>query len=419
MKRTLFGTTLLAALLAAGSFWAGSPDAVAQASVHQSGAPAEGGFRLTRLAIPADGKLGDILRKNARISAGFEVVDRKSLPADLVRATEFDPAAWSAVGVDAVIIADDSGAQTRFKLYDLSKGAKPVLVKGYPKDPLDASNRFMNDVIEFYTQEPGVFGSKIAFVRTRRNPTTSKNVQTVQMNGEAAAGITSNRSLNILPSISPGGEVLFTSYAKRNPDLWMSSGGAPVRVSQYPGLNLGGAMSPDGGAIAVALSKDGNAEIYKLGRDGSVQARLTTNPSIDGSPTWSPAGQIGFVSNRAGGPQIFRMGAGGGAATRVTKQGDYNSSPDWNHGKERGQWLIYSGRDGSNRYAIFKVDVKSGKRVPLSTSPGRNLDPTWSPDGRLFAYIRDGGLFIATEEGDNHIEIAKGGSMPDWGPRAN
>ena len=112
------------------------------------------------------------------------------------------------------------------------------------------------------------------------------------------------------------------------------------------------------------------------------------------------------------------MSSSGGGANRVTKQGKYNSSPDWNQGKDRGQWIIYSGRDGSNRYAIFKVDVKSGKRVPLSTNPGRNLDPSWSPDGRLFAYNKGGGIYIATEDGDNHIQIAKGGSMPDWGPRA-
>jgi TolB protein len=219
--------------------------------------------------------------------------------------------------------------------------------------------------------------------------------------------------------MGPGGEVAFTSYAKRNPDLWVSSGGAPKRVSKYPGLNLGGVFSPDGSSLVLAMSKDGNAELYKIGRDGGVQARLTKHPGIDGSPSFGPGGQIAFVSNRSGGPQVFRMSSAGGSASRVTKQGKYNQSPDWNHGKNRGQWIVYSGRDSSNRYAIFKVDVKSGKRVPLSAQPGRNLDPTWSPDGRLFAYSKNGALFIANEDGDNNVQIAKGVSTPDWGPRAN
>ncbi len=418
MTRVFLGTSLFSALLVLGAVLAGSPQAVA--NVSDAAAPEHhlgGQSRLLRIGVPQQGKLGDLLRKNASISGGFEVISRRAMPANLARAKGFDPAAWNSLGADVVVMADAVGPQMKLKLYDVGKGNKPVLSKGYPaSDPLKAANRFMNDVINYYTNEPGVFGSRIAFVRTRRDPVTSMNIQTVQMNGEAPAGVTANRSLNILPSIGPGGEVLFTSYAKRNPDLWMSKGGAPTRISKYPGLNLGGVMSPDGSSIAVALSKDLNSEIYRLGRDGSIKARLTKTPAIDGSPTWSGGGQIAFVSNRAGGPQIFRMSGNGGGVTRVTKQGKYNQSPDWNQGKGRGQWIVYSGRDASNRFAIYKVDVKSRKVVALSAAPGRNLDPSWSPDGRMIAYTKGGGIYIANEDGDNNIQIAKGGSTPDWGP---
>jgi TolB protein len=239
------------------------------------------------------------------------------------------------------------------------------------------------------------------------------------MNGEATSAITSNRSLNILPNMGPGGEVVFTSYAKRNPDLWISSGGGPTRVSKFPGLNLGGAVSPDGGTIALALSKDGNAELYTIDRGGNIKSRLTQNPAIDGSPSWSGGGQIAFVSDRAGGPQVYRMSAGGGGETRVTKAGNYNQSPDWSQGKDRGEWIVYSGRDASNRYDIFKIDVKTGNVVRMTQSPGRNLDPTFSPDGRWVAYTQGGSIYVANEDGNNNVEIAKGASTPDWGPKAN
>ncbi|NJK33215.1 MAG: hypothetical protein HC927_12865 [Deltaproteobacteria bacterium] len=422
MKRTLFGTSILAALLAFGAYWAGSPPATANA-----GAPMlqdtdiSGQSRLLGVAIPTDGNLGDLLRKNAQISGGFEVVPRKSLPAALIKATGFDPNAWSQVGnVDVVILTSEAGSQIRIAMYEVSKGNKPVLSFGYPAgDPLTAANKFMNEVINYYTQEPGVFGSRIAFVRTRRNPTVSKNIQTVQMNGEAAASITANRSLNILPNIGPGGEVVFTSYAKRNPDLWMSSGGSPTRVSSFPGLNLGGAVSPDGSTIALALSKDGNSEIYTIDRAGNIKNRLTKDQAIDGSPSWSGGGQIAFVSNRAGGPQVYRMSASGGGASRLSKTGDYNQSPDWSQGKNRGGWVVYAGRDASNRYDIFKVDVNSGKVVRMTQSPGRNLDPSWSPDGRWVAYEQGGSIYVANEDGNNNIEIVKGASTPDWGPKVD
>ncbi|PRQ09653.1 DPP IV N-terminal domain-containing protein [Enhygromyxa salina] len=427
MKRTLFGTSILAALLALGSLWAGTPPAEANAAPPTlpmqpfQDASVQGQSRLLGVAIPADGKLGDLLRKNAQISAGFQIIPRRSLPGALIKAQTFDKKAWSAVGnVDVVILTSEAGSQIRMAMYEISKGDKPVLSRGYPAgDPLTAANKFMNDVIEYYTKEPGVFGSRIAFVRTRRDPVTSKNVYTVQMNGEATSAVTSNRSLNILPNMGPGGEVVFTSYAKRNPDLWISSGGGPTRVSKFPGLNLGGAVSPDGGTIALALSKDGNAELYTIDRSGNIKSRLTKNPAIDGSPSWSGGGQIAFVSDRAGGPQVYRMSASGGGESRVTKAGNYNQSPDWSQGASRGEWIVYSGRDASNRYDIFKIDVKSGSVVRMTQSPGRNLDPTFSPDGRWVAYTQGGSIYVANEDGNNNVEIAKGASTPDWGPKAN
>jgi TolB protein len=402
MKRTLLGTSLLATLLLAGSFYAGKSPAIANAAPADSSVELGGtGFRLLRLAVPADGRIGDILRKNATISGGFEVMDRRSIPAGLIKAASFDKKGWQDIGAESVILADEAGGQFKFRLYDLGSGDKPVLSRGYAaNDPLKAANRFMNDVIEHYTKTPGVFGSRIAFVRTNRNPTVTKNVYSIEMNGESPSAVTNNRSLNVLPSIGPGGQVIFTSYAKRNPDLWMSAGGSLSRISTQPGLNLGGVMSPDGSTIAVTLSKDGNSEIYTIDSSGGIKARLTNNAAIDGSPTWSPgSNQIAFVSSRSGGPQVFRMGSNGAGATRLSKQGNYNQTPDWNPGQgARGSLVAYAGRDNSNRYDIFAVDVGSGKLTRLTQNPGRNFDPSWSPDGRMIAFQSTvGGIVVANE----------------------
>ena len=424
MKRTLLGTSLLATLLLTGSFYAGQDPAIANAAAPETNVELGGtGFRLLRLAVPADGRIGDILRKNATISGGFEVMDRRSIPAALIKATNFDKKGWQDIGSESVILADEISGQFKFRLYDLGSGDKPVLSRGYASnDPLKAANRFMNDVIEHYTKTPGVFGSRIAFVRTNRNPTVTKNVYSVEMNGEAPSAVTNNRSLNVLPSIGPGGQVLFTSYAKRNPDLWMAGGGSLSRVSTQPGLNLGGVMSPDGSTIALTLSKDGNSEIYTIDPSGGIKARLTNNAAIDGSPTWSPGGnQLAFVSSRSGGPQVFRMGSNGSGATRISKQGNYNQTPDWNQGAgARANMVAYAGRDNSNRYDIFAVDVGGGKLTRLTQNPGRNLDPSWSPDGRMIAFQSTvGGIVVANEQGNNQQQIAKAGTTPDWGPRSN
>jgi TolB protein len=421
MKRTLLGTTVLATLLGFGAYWAGVDANVANAEPEGGEVDIGGGFRLIRLAVPAGDEVGNIVRRDAEISSGFEVIDRKGFPAALVKETGFDRDGWNKVGAEAVIKNATVGSQIKFQLYDLAKGSKPVLSKGYPAgDQRKASHQFMNEVIKYYTGIPGVFGSRIAFVRTQRNPLVTKNVYTAEMDGGNVSGITGNRSLNILPSLGPGGQVVFTSYAKRNPDLWMSSGGGPVRVSKYPGLNLGGVMNPNGGSIALTLSKDGNSELYTIDTSGNIKGRLTNNSAIDGSPSWSPAGnQLAFVSNRAGGPQVFRMSSGGGGGSRVTKKGDYNQTPDWSPGEgEAANWIAYAGREGGG-FDIFAINVKSGKLKRITQGGGRNTDPSWAPDGRLISWSSSrGGIVIANEDGNNQISVIKAGTTPDWGPRA-
>lgn len=421
MNRTALGTMVLASTLAAGAYWAGQDVAVADAATAVEDVNVNTTVTLLRLAVPAGDEVGNVIRRDAEISAGFEVVDRRSIPAALIKEGGFDRDAWNKIGAQAVIKNANVGSQIKFQLYDLAKGSKPVLSKGFPAgNTRKAAHMFMNEVIKYYTGIPGVFGSRIAFVRTRRNPSVSKNVFTMEMDGGNVSGITGNRSLNILPSLGPGGQVVFTSYAKRNPDLWMSSGGGPVRVSKYPGLNLGGVMSPNGGTIALTLSKDGNSELYTIDTSGNIKGRLTSNAAIDGSPTWSGAGnQIAFVSNRAGGPQVYRMSAGGGGANRVTKKGDYNQTPDWSQGEgELANWITYAGRAGSG-FDIFAVNVKGGKVKRLSQGGGRNTDPSYAPDGRLVAWSSSrGGIVVANEDGNNQITVMKAGSTPDWGPRA-
>ncbi|HEU4732128.1 MAG TPA: hypothetical protein VFT22_29740, partial [Kofleriaceae bacterium] len=152
--------------------------------------------------------------------------------------------------------------------------------------------------------------------------------------------------------------------------------------------------------------------------DGNVQTKLTTNPGIDSSPSFSPDGsQIAFVSNRQGTPQIFVMPASGGAAKQVSFNGSYNTTPTWS--PRSGKRIIaYTTRDGGT-YDIVTLDLDTNATTRITQNEGSNEEPAFSPNGRAIAFARAGqGVFIANADGTGKAVKVWSGSATgvDWGP---
>ena len=67
-----------------------------------------------------------------------------------------------------------------------------------------------------------------------------------------------------------------------------------------------------------------------MNADGSGQTRLTDNPAVDISPTWSPDGKrIAFMSFRDGYPEIYVVNVDGGGLTRLTNHPAGGTAPAW------------------------------------------------------------------------------------------
>ncbi len=383
------------------------------------------GVALLKLAVPrvegdADGGAAELLSKDMDITGLFQILDPASFPAQLQsEGLNFSSALWTQVGAQAVVKMKVAGGALDGRVYVVARGDTAVLSKSYrAADPRDAVHEFANDVVKAFTGQPGVFGSRIALALTGHGP---HEIAVVDMDGGRTSVVTKMGSDSLLPAFSPSGaEIAFTSYLRNNPDLWIVSagGGRARRVSKEPGLNTGAAWSR-AGALALTMSYEGNSEIYRIDpTDGRIEARLTNNPAIDSSPCFSPDGsQIAFVSNRQGSPQIFVMSASGGGAKRVTFQGKYNQTPRWSPRPDKPQ-IAFTGRDERGVFDLFLLDVRTGKVDRLTQGHGSNLDPTWSPDGRLLAYVSSrGGLFIQNPETHHEVEVWKGSaSSPSWGP---
>jgi len=353
----------------------------------------------------------------------FKVLDPTSFLADLkTEQLGIDPQKWKDVGAFGVVKYRVTADQIEFRLFEVAKGNTAALTKMYKRSGTTTRqivHRWCNEVVKYYTNEPGFFGSQIAFTAKGKGTST---IMAMDFDGANAFTVSHNSSTNILPAWSPnGGQIAYTSFMRNNPDLYVGppNGSRPRKLSAQKGMNTGASWSPDGSKLAVTLSKDGNPEIYIINAsDGSVVRRLTNDKSIDTSPAWSPdGGTIAFVSDRNGGPQIFTVSASGGGAKQVSFNGNYNTTPTWS--PKAGKHIIaYTTRDGGN-YDIVALDIDTKAMVRVTQNEGNNEEPAFSPNGRVIAYARQGqGIFISNADGSGKAQKIYSGSATgvDWGP---
>jgi TolB protein len=375
-------------------------------------------------------KVVDLLRWDFSLSPAFQVLDPKAYLADAKKegmtADTIAFSDWTSVGADGLIKAAvrKVGASFRVELRFFEVASRSVLLSA---DKLVAEGEiremvhtFANQVVAKLTGRQGIFLTKIAFVRKSRQ---GRELWTVDIDGENLQPVTRNGSLNLLPSWSADGSgLLFTSYLRHNPNLYMVplSGGQPTLLAGESGLNTGGQMSPDGTRIMLTLSRDGNSEIYSMNANGTDLRRLTKEWAIDSSPSWSPDGkQVAFVSSRWGDPHLFVMNSDGTGVRRITEQGRYNQTPDWS---PRGDVIAFTARDEKSVFDLFTVDPRTKVIKRLTQNQGNNEEPSFSPDGNhiVFSSSRDGDnkIYIMDADGAHQRPMtAFGGcTTPAWSP---
>src|SRR5262245_21681618 len=93
-------------------------------------------------------------------------------------------------------------------------------------------------------------------------------------------------------------------------DLWLvsRSGGAARRLTSTPSFEIDPYFSPDGSQIAFTATVAGNTDVYVVPTAGGDPKRLTYHPGLDRVRGWKPDGKsIIFASNRTGTPQQSYM----------------------------------------------------------------------------------------------------------------
>ena len=368
-----------------------------------------------------------LLNHTLKLTGLFDFVPEGAFLPGLTKETNASTnyGAWYASGAQVLVKTEaklsGKALTLDFGLYDVTSNKRIDIDYGSHTAASDNYNQvvyaFVNAVVKYFTGEPGFFGQSLLAV-TRDGKGKGGRVVRMMTDGSGVSRITRVDAIEMLPEWGPGGNVLLTSYAHNNPDLYLVSGGAGMRLSAEPGMNSGASYCAGNGRIAFTLSKDGNAEIYTMSATGGDLRRLTNNRAIDTSPSWSPdCSQIAFVSDRGGTPQIYRMNADGSGVSRVTMVGNYNTSPAWG----RSGYIAFSARDEQSSLDIFTIRPDGSDITRITQQQGKNDKPTWSPDGRYIAFssTRDGGsrIYISTADGKSQNAVTTSGwyENPVWG----
>jgi TolB protein len=171
-------------------------------------------------------------------------------------------------------------------------------------------------------------------------------------------------------------------------------GGAPRRITQKSPSYWHG-WSPDGKTLAFVGERNGDFDIYAIPAAGGEEKQLTTAKGLDDGPEYSPDGKyVYFNSERTGHMQIWRMRSDGSEQEQIT----FGEENDWfPHLSPDGQQMVFVTYDASvkghpeNKDVMLRMMTLKDKKVAvlakLFGGQGTMNVPSWSPDGKQFAFV--------------------------------
>ena len=176
-----------------------------------------------------------------------------------------------------------------------------------------------------------------------------------------------------------------------------SAGGSPVQLTPLTPSYWHG-VSPDGKTIVYCAARNGNYDVYSMPSNGGEETRLTTTEGLDDGPEYSPDGKYIYINSyRSGMMQIWRMKADGTDPEQMT----FDAHSNWfaHIAPNNKVATIITYMEDQKQAHPFGHQVKL-RLLNLKTKEVKDLTeafyggqgtinvPSWSPDGKQFAYVR-------------------------------
>jgi len=151
----------------------------------------------------------------------------------------------------------------------------------------------------------------------------------------------------------------------------------------------------------------------------TVTAGSATPASVD--VTCVAPAQLAFVSGSGLGADIYLVNSNGTGIQRLTSTPGEDVDPAWSPDGKR--IAFASARNGQRN--IYVMDANGDNVVRLTNSPGDYL-PAWSPDGTRLAFVsdRDGNteIYVMNSDGTNQSRLTNDNALdtdPAWSPDGN
>jgi Tol biopolymer transport system component len=263
--------------------------------------------------------------------------------------------------------------------------------------------------------------------------------------GSGETALTTPDSLNYNATWSANGEwIAFTSERGGSADIYRMhpDGTGLERLTDHPAFDDQAAFSPDGAQVVFVTTRaGGTADLWILDVATHKARPLTSGPGGDFRPAWSPDGQwIAFSSDRESSlpaakgrwerlhvVDIYVVHPDGSGLKRVSEHGDFCGNPKWTRNSRsviaycmsaEDTWTYRGFRPVEGETTLVQIDIATGKRAPVSASPGVKMFPAVLPSGDIAFVRRDPavqGIFYASGKAG-----PKGGDLrsPSWSPDA-
>ncbi len=274
------------------------------------------------------------------------------------------------------------------EIFDLESGTRTVVYA--EEDHFEAPNWSRDGTFLLFNKKGKLYRLDLETTQTELVPT----------------GFAEN--LNNDHGISPDGTMIVISDNGLPPEDYEIIGDAGSRIYTLP--ITGGTpnlvtpkapsywhgWSPDGSTLVYVAQRDGDYNIYAIDIKGGEEIQLTFEEGLDDGPDFSPDGSfIYYNSMQSGKMEIWRMNVYGGEQTQLTNDEFSNWFP---HPSPDGKYLVYLAyleQQGAAHppmkdvvLQLYRLDNGEIETLSRFTGGQGTINvPSWSPDGKKFAFV--------------------------------